>query len=67
MMVLSYFMKRSDEYKNALRIQHRLQELKEIHKWSDKETSMAFKACNEPMAMNLHTVGLVISLLHLLP
>ena len=50
-------MSRKQLYKRALSLQKRVEELREQHGWSLKETEHALTICDEAMPMNLHSVG----------
>jgi acyl-CoA oxidase len=51
------FMSRGDRYKRALAMTNRLGELKEIHRWSNSESSIALHLLDEQVPMMLHATG----------
>ena len=50
-------MSRTEIYRRALSMQHRIEELRLIHKWTIRETSLALAIIDEPLPMTLHTIG----------
>ncbi|OBZ74786.1 Peroxisomal acyl-coenzyme A oxidase 1 [Grifola frondosa] len=51
------FSSRQERYKRGLAMANRIYELRELHKWSAKETSLAFDLIDEPVPMTLHNIA----------
>ena len=51
------FMTRTQLYNGALAIMNRLHEMKELHRWSQEESNMAFKILDEGLPIALHMAG----------
>lgn len=60
-----YYATRTETYEKALAMQKRIEELRVIHHWDEKDLSFVQLALDEPMPMNLHSVG--ESNIHCLP
>lgn len=55
-------MSRAERYTRGIALTNRVYELQELHSWTQHETSIAIATLDEQLPINLHNIGLSVSL-----